>query len=92
MELNHSKSHDIFIFTVKIQLNLAVQLKKIMLVASFRGLYCSITHLHVYQCQPASLMNPYPGVDHLAASTIFPGMVLCTRRIGLGVGRFGFIS
>ena len=28
-----------------------------MLVASFRGLYCSITHLHVYQCQPTSLMN-----------------------------------
>ena len=23
----------------------------------FSGLYCSITHLHVYQCQPASLMN-----------------------------------
>ena len=48
----------------------------LMLVASFSGLYCSITHLHVYQCQPASLMNtqqlyfslhdiPYPGVDHL---------------------------
>ena len=29
----------------------------LMLVASFCGLYCSITHLHVYQCQPASLMN-----------------------------------
>ena len=28
-----------------------------MLVASFSGLYCSITHLHVYQCQSTSLMN-----------------------------------
>ena len=28
-----------------------------MLVASFSGLYCSITHLHDYQCQPVSLMN-----------------------------------
>ena len=30
-----------------------------MLVPSFSGLYCSITHLHVhvYQCQSASLMN-----------------------------------
>ena len=27
----------------------------LILVASFSGLYCSITHLHVYQCQPASL-------------------------------------
>ena len=47
-----------------------------MLVASFNGLYCSITHLHDYKCQPASLMNtqqlyfslhviPCPGVDHL---------------------------
>ena len=47
-----------------------------MLVASFNGLYCSVTHLHVQQCQPESLMNtqqlyfylhviPYPGVDHL---------------------------
>ena len=29
----------------------------LMLVASFSGLYCSIIHLHVYQYQPASLMN-----------------------------------
>ena len=46
-----------------------------MLVASFSGLYCSITQLHVYQCQPISLMNTqqlyfslqvilYPDVDH----------------------------
>ena len=28
-----------------------------MLVASFSGFYCSITHLHYYQCQPASPMN-----------------------------------
>ena len=28
-----------------------------MLVASFSGLFCSITHLHDYKCQPASLMN-----------------------------------
>ena len=28
-----------------------------MLVASFSGLYCTVTHLHVYQCQLASLMN-----------------------------------
>ena len=51
----------------------------LILVASFSGLYCSITHLYDCQCQPASLMNiqlfficflsmsfrPYPGVDHL---------------------------
>ena len=47
-----------------------------MLVASFCGLYCSITDLHVYQCQPTSFMNtqefyfsfhvnPYPGVSHI---------------------------
>ena len=47
-----------------------------MLVASFSGLYCSVTHLHDYQCQPALLMNTQqlyfclhvilcPGVDHL---------------------------
>ena len=43
-----------------------------MLVASFSGLYCSIT-LHIYmfnQCQPASLMNTQQLFFHILVLTI----------------------
>ena len=42
-----------------------------MLVASFSGLNCSITHLHDYQCQQASLMNTQQFIEPLLYLSIF---------------------
>ena len=53
-----------------------------MLVASFSGLYCFITHLHVYQCQP--LMNILQQLFRLSDSAHRASLLyLCIGKLQL---------
>ena len=50
-----------------------------MLVASFSALYCSITHLRDYQCQPASVMY----FDQLSDVLVKLLAIVCTTDAAL---------
>ena len=52
--------HSLFVFTIKIWDSVYIYFLNVS------GLYCTITHLHDYQCQPASPMN----TQHLSKNLI----------------------